>query len=97
MSAEISACMVSEDRIGFDWLVMQITSCHLLFETTNMQSTVNSYKIGHQKLSNDPPQGQIISLTGLSALSIVHWKPNVIVSSLALDFEREENRKVISM
>ena len=42
-------------------------------------------------------QGQIISLTGLSALSIVLWKPNVIVSSLALDFEREENRKVISM
>ena len=36
-------------------------------------------------------QGQIISLTGLSALSIVLWKPNVIVSSLALDFEREEN------
>ena len=42
-------------------------------------------------------QGQIISLTGLSALSIVLWKPNVIVSSLALDFEREENRKFISM
>ena len=42
-------------------------------------------------------QGQIISLTGLSALSIVLWKPNVVVSSLALDFEREENRKVISM
>ena len=44
-----------------------------------------------------PPQGQIISLTGLSALSIALWKPNVIVSSLALDFERVENRKVISM
>ena len=42
-------------------------------------------------------QGQIISLTGLSALSIALWKPNVIVSSLALDFERVENRKVISM
>ena len=42
-------------------------------------------------------QGQIISLTGLSALSIALWKPNVIVSSLALDFESEENRKVISM
>ena len=48
-------------------------------------------------LSINPTQGQIISLTGLSALSIALWKPNVIVSSLALDFEREENRKVISM
>ena len=42
-------------------------------------------------------QEQVISLTGLSALSIVLWKPNVIVSPLALDFEREGNRKVISM
>ena len=42
-------------------------------------------------------QGQIISLTGLSALSIPLWKPNVIVSSLALDFEGEENCEVISM
>ena len=41
--------------------------------------------------------GANYSLTGLSALSIVLWKPNVIVSSQALDFEREENRKVISM
>ena len=42
-------------------------------------------------------QGQIISLTGLSALSIALWKPNVIVSSLALDFESEETGKVISL
>ena len=43
-------------------------------------------------LSDVQRQGQIISLTGLAALSIALWKPNVIVTSLALDFEREENR-----
>ena len=57
-------------------------------QTNDGRTPVHGYTIS---------QEQIISLTGLSALSIVLWKPNVIVSPLALDFEREEKRKVISM
>ena len=63
-------------------------------KTVNFSETVAASDL---KGSRSRHQGQIISLTGLSALSIALWKPNVIVSSLALDFESEENRKVISM
>ena len=45
----------------------------------------------------DVGQWLIISLTGLSALSIALCKPTVIVTSLALDFERGANWKVISI
>ena len=54
-----------------------------------------SWQDGFTKLQVICLQGHIISLTGLSALSIAVWKPNV--TSLELEFEREDNRNVISL
>ena len=48
-------------------------------------------------LFNGTTQSLIISLTGLSSLSIALGKPNGIVTSLASDFETAANCKVVSM